>query len=120
MSFRLALRVPSLMCHGRVVGWGRWGWRVCPLHPGITVAQPRLTSLLSHLLLLSYLPEIHSSFNRYLNTFILIAPGPGELRLLLWLKTVKNLPVMWETWVRSLGLGRSPRGGNGSPLHFVD
>ena len=33
---------------------------------------------------------------------------------------VKNLPAMWETWVRDLGsipgLGRSPGKGNGNPL----
>ena len=29
---------------------------------------------------------------------------------------VKNLPVMQETWVRSLGQGRSPGEGNGCPL----
>ena len=27
---------------------------------------------------------------------------------------VKNLPAMQETWVQSLGLGRSPGGGNGN------
>ena len=31
---------------------------------------------------------------------------------------VKNLPVMWETWVQSLGLGRSPGGGHGNPLQY--
>ena len=31
---------------------------------------------------------------------------------------VKNLPAMWETWVQSLGLGRSPGGGHGNPLQF--
>jgi len=40
-------------------------------------------------------------------------------------QTVKNLPVMQETWVQSLGwedmgsihgLGRSPGGGHGNPL----
>ena len=30
---------------------------------------------------------------------------------------VKNLPVMWETWVQSLGL-RSPGGGHGNPLQY--
>ena len=29
---------------------------------------------------------------------------------------VTNLPIMQETWVQSLGLGRSPGGGNGNPL----
>ena len=31
---------------------------------------------------------------------------------------VKNLPVMLETWVPSLGVGRSPGEGNGSSLQF--
>ena len=32
---------------------------------------------------------------------------------------VKNPPVVWETWVRSLaGLGRSPGGGRGDPLQY--
>ena len=35
---------------------------------------------------------------------------------------VKNLPAMWETWVRDLGsipgLGRSPGEGNGNPLQY--
>ena len=31
---------------------------------------------------------------------------------------VKNLPVMQETWVRSLGLGRSPGEGQGYPLQY--
>ena len=31
---------------------------------------------------------------------------------------VKNLPSMQETQVRSLGLGRSPGGGNGNPLQY--
>ena len=31
-------------------------------------------------------------------------------------QTVKRLPAMWETQVRSLGLGRSPGEGNGNPL----
>ena len=30
----------------------------------------------------------------------------------------KNLPVMWETQVQSLDLGRSPGEGNGYPLHY--
>jgi len=30
---------------------------------------------------------------------------------------VKNLPVMWETWVRFPGLGRSPGEGN-YPLQY--
>lgn len=65
-SFRLALRVPSLMCHGRGVGWVGMEGVACS-----TLASLWLTSLLSHLLLLFFLPEIHSSFNKYLNTFIL-------------------------------------------------
>ena len=31
---------------------------------------------------------------------------------------VKNLPEMWEIWVRSLGLGRSPGEWNGKPLQY--
>ena len=31
---------------------------------------------------------------------------------------VKNLPAMWETWVRCLGLGRSPGEGKGYPLQY--
>ena len=31
---------------------------------------------------------------------------------------VKNLPAMWETWVWSLGLGRSPGEGHGNPLQY--
>ena len=31
---------------------------------------------------------------------------------------VKNLPEMWETWVQSLGWGRSPAEGNGNPLQY--
>ena len=33
-------------------------------------------------------------------------------------QTVKNLCVMQETWVRSLGWERSPAGGHGNPLQF--
>ena len=29
-----------------------------------------------------------------------------------------NLPAMWETWVRSLGQGRSPGKGDGNPLQY--
>ena len=31
---------------------------------------------------------------------------------------LKHLPAMWETWVRSLGQGRSPGEGNGNPLQY--
>ena len=31
---------------------------------------------------------------------------------------VKNPPAMWETWVPSPGLGRSPEEGNGYPLQY--
>ena len=31
---------------------------------------------------------------------------------------VKNLPAMWETWVRSLGQEDSPGEGNGNPLQY--
>ena len=32
--------------------------------------------------------------------------------------TVKNLPAMQETWVRSLGRENSPGEGNGNPLQY--
>ena len=31
---------------------------------------------------------------------------------------VKNLPVMQETWIRSLGWEDSPGGGDGNPLQY--
>ena len=31
---------------------------------------------------------------------------------------VKNLPAMQETWVQSLGSGRSPGEGSGNPLQY--
>ena len=31
---------------------------------------------------------------------------------------LKRLPTMQETWVRSLGLERSPGEGNGNPLQY--
>ena len=31
---------------------------------------------------------------------------------------VKNLPAMWETWVRSLGQEDSPGEGYGNPLQY--
>ena len=31
---------------------------------------------------------------------------------------VKNSPAVWETWVRSLALGRSPEEGKGYPLQY--
>ena len=34
------------------------------------------------------------------------------------LVAVKNLPAMQETWVRSLGWGRSPGDGNGNLLQY--
>ena len=33
-------------------------------------------------------------------------------------QTLKNLPAMQETWVRSLGWEDSPGGGNGNPLQY--
>ena len=33
-------------------------------------------------------------------------------------QTVKRLPTMRETWVRSLSWGRSPGEGNGNPLQY--
>ena len=43
------------------------------------------------------------------------------LKLLLPLdisQMVKRLPIMWETQVQSLGQGRSPGEGNGTPLQY--
>ena len=31
-------------------------------------------------------------------------------------RTLKNLPAMWEAWVR--WVGRSPGGGHGNPLQY--
>ena len=31
---------------------------------------------------------------------------------------IKNTRMVWETWVQSLGLGRSPGGGHGNPLQY--
>ena len=36
----------------------------------------------------------------------------------LMVQPVKNLPALQETWVRSLGLERSPGEGNGNPLGY--
>ena len=33
-------------------------------------------------------------------------------------QTVRNLPAMWETWVRSLGWEHSPGGGHGNSLQY--
>jgi len=33
-------------------------------------------------------------------------------------QTVKSLPSVWETWVLSQVLGRSPGEGNGNPLQY--
>ena len=33
-------------------------------------------------------------------------------------QTVKNPSAMQETWIQSLGLGRSSGEGNGYPLHY--
>ena len=33
-------------------------------------------------------------------------------------QTVKNLPVIWETWSSIPGLGKSPGGENGNPLQY--
>ena len=38
------------------------------------------------------------------------------LMLSLMAQTVKNLPAMRETWVRSLGWEDPPGGGHGNPL----
>ena len=40
----------------------------------------------------------------------LVAPLVAQL--------VKRLPAVWETWVQSPGLGRSPGEGNGNPLQY--
>ena len=34
-------------------------------------------------------------------------------------ESVKNLPAMWEAWVKSLGQGRSPGKGNDNPLSIL-
>ena len=47
-------------------------------------------------------------FNPHFATF-----GASLLALM-----VKNLPAMWETWVRSLGQGRSPGERHGKPLQY--
>ena len=41
-----------------------------------------------------------------------------QLRASLAAQVIKNLPVMWETWVQSPGLGRSPGDRNGYPLQY--
>ena len=33
-------------------------------------------------------------------------------------QAVKNMPAMWETWVRSLGWEDSPGGGHDNPLQY--
>ena len=40
------------------------------------------------------------------------------LRLPLVVQMVKNLPVVWETWVQSLGWEDSPGRGNCYPLQY--
>ena len=40
------------------------------------------------------------------------------MRASLVAQRLKHLPAMQETWVRSLGLGRSPGEGNGNPLQY--
>ena len=42
----------------------------------------------------------------------------NEPRVSLVAQLVKNLPAMWETWVRYPGLGKSPGEGNSYPLHY--
>ena len=37
---------------------------------------------------------------------------------LLVAQLVKNLPAIWETWVRSLGWEDSPGGGHDNPLQY--
>ena len=41
-----------------------------------------------------------------------------NLALSMVAQMIKNLPAMQETWVPSLGLGRSPGGGHGNPLQY--
>ena len=41
-----------------------------------------------------------------------------HIRASLVAQLVKNPPVIWETWVQSLGSGRSPREEKGFPLHY--
>ena len=40
------------------------------------------------------------------------------LRTSLVAQLVKNLPAMWETWVRAPGRDDSPGKGNGNPLQY--
>ena len=42
----------------------------------------------------------------------------NTVRASLVAQRLKRLPAMQETWVRSLGLGRSPGEGNGNPLRY--
>ena len=41
-----------------------------------------------------------------------------EKRASLVAQMVKNVPVVWETWVLIPALGRSPGGGHGNPLQY--
>ena len=48
----------------------------------------------------------------------ILSPSMVRFWISLVAQTVKNLPAVQETWVRSLGSGRSPREGNGYPLRY--
>ena len=59
------------------------------------------------------------------NFFLAVIPPNSHIGCLLSIlgvslivQLVKNLPAMWETQVRSLGLGRSPGEGKGYPLQY--
>ena len=59
------------------------------------------------------------------NFFLAVIPPNSHIGCLLSVlgvslivQLVKNLPAMWETQVRSLGLGRSPGERNGYPLQY--
>ena len=51
-----------------------------------------------------------------------VGEGVGYPLQYLWAslvaQMVKNPPALWETWVQFLGLGKSPGGGHGNPLHY--
>ena len=48
----------------------------------------------------------------------ILSPSMMRFWISLVAQTVKNLPAVQETWVRSLRLGRSPGEGNGYPLQY--
>ena len=50
--------------------------------------------------------------------FFLVMENGILIRAFLVAQRLKRLPTMRETWVRSLGLERSPGEGNGNPLQY--